>query len=141
MKKIFSILLCSVISVMLYNGCETNRGEIIPYVRVDIYKNIYADLGTLGPMQSMLIQGGYNGIVLFRDDMDNFYAYDRTCTLWPEHNAAVVSDTVFEGVFVCPECHSKYLLSNDGQVISGPANYPLVRYRTSVSYDVLHIYN
>jgi len=125
----------------MVKNCEKNRAEIIPYVRVDIYKDIYADLGTLGPMQSMFLQGGYNGIVLFRDDENNYHAYDRTCTLWPDHNKAVIADTIFEGVLQCPECKSRYLLINDGQVIDGPANYSLVKYHTVVNYSMLHIYN
>jgi Rieske Fe-S protein len=67
-----------------------------------------------------------------------YRAFDRTCTLWPEHNAAVVDDTL---ALKCPVCGSAYLPSLDGSVISGPAVYPLVEYHATLQNDVLHVYN
>ena len=141
MKNLIYILFLIAIATQLFPGCESNRGEIIPYVKVDIYKDIYADLGTLGPLQSITIPGGYKGIILFRDSENNYLAYDRTCTLWPEHDAAVNPDNNIDGVFQCPECESQYLILNDAQIIKGPAQYPLVPYNTVVTGSILHIFN
>ena len=82
-----------------------------------------------------------NGIVLYREADLEFYAYDRTCTMFPEHNEAVVEDPKFFGVFECPECESTFLLMNGAEPNSGPARYPLVQYNASIQGDVLHIYN
>lgn len=123
-------------------SCDTNRGQIIPYVRVDFYLFLYADLADMGIGTSKMIPGeGYKGIALYRESDLEFYAYDRTCTLWPEHDEAVVEDPSFFGVFECPECNSTYLLMNGAEPNSGPARYPLVEYHTSIQGDVLHIYN
>lgn len=123
-------------------SCETNQGQIIPYVQVDIYLLLYADLANVGIGTTKLIPGeGVNGIVLYRESDLVFYAYDRTCTLWPEHDAAVVEDSTFFGVFECPDCGSTYLLMNGAEPNSGPARFPLVQYRTSIQGDVLHIFN
>lgn len=125
-----------------FGGCENNPGEIIPYVRVDRNLHLLSPpLVYLGDGMSTLIEGGVNGIIVYRAADLNYQAYDRTCTLWPVHNAAVIPDSTFEGVFECPECGSQYLLLNEGQVSHGPAVYPLVRYNTSITGDYLHIYN
>ena len=127
--------------VLIAPSCDNNRGQLIPYVRVDIYLLLYADLADMGVGTTKLILGGVNGIVLYRESDLEFYAYDRTCTLWPEHDEAVVEDSTFFGVFKCPDCGSTYLLMNGGEPNSGPARYPLLEYKTSLSGDVLHIYN
>jgi len=123
-------------------SCESNRGEIIPYVKVDLYLFLYADLADMGIGTTKVIRNaGVNGIVLYRESDLGFFAYDRTCTLWPEHDAAVEEDPSFFGVYKCPECGSTYLLMNGGEPNSGPATYPLVEYRTAIQGDVLHVFN
>ena len=107
----------------------------------DIYLLLYADLADLGIGDTKVISGGVNGIVIYRESDLVFHAFDRTCTMWPEHDAAVVEDPTFFGVYECPECGSSYLLMNGGEPNEGPAQYPLVEYHTSLNRDVLHIYN
>jgi hypothetical protein len=140
-RTIFTALILFVLQGLILSSCETNRGELIPYVKVDEYLLIYADLADMGIGTSKVVNGGYKGIVIYREADLLFYAYDRTCTRFPEHDRAVVEDSVFFGVYVCPECGSTYLLMNGGEPNSGPAQYPLVQYNASVQGDVLHIYN
>ena len=140
-KLLITAVFFLLLPVLIAPSCDSNRGQLIPYVRVDIYLLLYADLADLGIGNSKLIQGGVNGIALYRESDLEFYAYDRTCTLWPEHDEAVVEDSTFFGVFKCPDCGSTYLLMNGGEPNSGPAQHPLVQYSTSISGDVLHIYN
>ncbi len=122
-------------------SCETHEGPIIPYVRVDEYLLLYADLANMGIGSSKVIPGGWQGIVIYREADLVFQAYDRTCTLYPLHNEAVVEDSVFQGVYICPDCGSSYLLMNGAEPNSGPARDHLVQYNTSIQRDVLHIYN
>jgi hypothetical protein len=122
-------------------SCESNKGQLIPVVKVDIYLLLYADLGDMWIGSSKLINGGVNGIVLYRESDLEFFAYDRTCTMFPEHDEAVVEKPTFFGVFECPECKSTFLLMNGAEPNSGPARYPLVQYSATVQGDVLHIYN
>jgi len=135
-----SIFLLLVTGLFL-SSCESNKGELIPVVKVDIYLLLYADLGDMGIGSSKVIAGGVNGIVLYRESDLVFYAYDRTCTMFPEHNEAVLENPDFFGVFECPECESTFLLMNGAEPNSGPARYPLVQYHSSIQGDVLHIYN
>jgi Rieske Fe-S protein len=142
MKTLLYILITTLIISVSFTACETNRGEIIPYVRVDLYEHISSPpVVHLGIGESAIISGGYQGIIIYRDTDISYQAYDRTCTLWPEHTAPVRRDTTFEGVFQCPECQSQYLLINEGQVIGGPASYPLARYNAVVNQGILHIFN
>ena len=141
-RVIFYVLFFLVSGSLVVPSCESNKGPIIPYARVDLYLLLYADLADLGIGSSKIIPGeGYKGIILYRESDLVFYAFDRTCTLFPEHDEAVVEDPTFFGVFECPDCGSTYLLMNGAEPNSGPARYPLVQYKTSLQGDVLHIYN
>ncbi|MEN8228930.1 MAG: hypothetical protein ABFS38_12310 [Bacteroidota bacterium] len=137
-----SLLIILILPGLVTPSCDSNRGQIIPYVKVDLYLLLYADLADVGIGTTKIIPGeGVNGIVLYRESDLIFFAYDRTCTLWPEHDEAVVEDSTFFGVFECPDCGSTYLLMNGAEPNSGPARYPLVEYHTAIQGDVLHVYN
>ena len=84
---------------------------------------------------------GYRGIVLYRADDMIFHAYDMTCTEYPEHDEAVVRDEVFDGVYTCPECNSRFVIINGAYPDSGPAEFPLVEYHTSIQGNLLIISN
>jgi len=145
MKKhlhIFSLLLLLLVSLVYTPSCESNRGQIIPYVKVYVPLLLYADLADMGiGTTKILPEHGYKGIVLYRANDLEFYAYDLTCTEFPEHDVAVEEDDTFVGVFECPECGSTYVLVNGAYPNSGPAEFPLVEYRTSIQGDVLVISN
>lgn len=133
--------------VLLFTGavapsCESNRNQIIPYVQVHVDLDLFAELGVLGIGSTMVIPyEGYHGIVLYREDYKLFHAYDMTCTEYPEHDAAVVPDTIFDGVYRCPDCNSRYVIINGAYPDSGPAEFPLVEYRTTVQGNLLLITN
>ena len=123
-------------------SCESNRRQIIPYVQVFVDLDLYAELGTLGIGSTMVIPDeGYKGIVLYREDDMIFHAYDMTCTEYPEHDAGVVRDTVFDGVYTCPACDSRFIIINGAYPDSGPAEFPLVEYRTRIQGNLLLITN
>lgn len=129
-----------VATTLLSNGCETDR-FILPNVDVDLHLNIVSELGNPALFSSTLVDGGVNGLIVYREDYNIFHVYDRTCAMFPEHNAAVVEDSSFSGVFTCPECGSKYLLTNPGYPLEGPAAYFLHEYYSVVEGDLLHVYN
>ena len=45
------------ISGLLLTSCESNKGQLIPVVKVDIYLLLYADLGDMGIGSSKVIRG------------------------------------------------------------------------------------
>jgi hypothetical protein len=141
MRKPLKILLLLIPLVFMSVKCETN-GYRIPYVRVDLHLNIISELGNPALNTSTLVKGGVNGLIVYRgDDFGTFHVYDRTCTLYPEHNVAVEADENFEGIFTCPECGSKYILLNGANPLEGPATFPLHEYYSVVEGDLLHVYN
>lgn len=130
------------LSAVITPSCESNRGQIIPYVQVYVDLDLYAELGSMGIGTTRILPNeGYRGIVLYREVDLGFYAYDLTCTEYPEHDRAVVRDTVFDGVFKCPKCDSRYVIVNGAYPDSGPAEFPLVEYRTSIQGNLLLITN
>ena len=103
--QIFTILALLSLSVLITPSCETNRGLIIPYVKVYVDLDLYAELGNMGIGTTRIIPDeGYKGIVLYREADLVFHAYDLTCTEYPAHDRAVEEDDNFIGVFECPEC-------------------------------------
>ncbi|MDT8430274.1 MAG: hypothetical protein RQ746_01945 [Bacteroidales bacterium] len=136
--KIWTLLL---LLVILSTKCETG-GYQIPYVRVDLNLNIISELGNPALNSTTLIDGGANGLIVYREDFGLFHVYDRTCTQYPEHNATVVEDEEFDDIlFTCPECKSKYLLLTGADPIEGPATFPLHEYYSRVYGDLLRVYN
>ncbi|MCK5693352.1 MAG: hypothetical protein KAI08_10890 [Bacteroidales bacterium] len=130
------------LSAVISTSCESNRRQIIPYVQVFVDLDLYAELGNMGIGTTRIIPNeGYSGIVLYRETDLGFYAYDMTCTEYPEHDRAVVRDTIFDGVFKCPKCDSRYVIINGAYPDSGPAEFPLVEYRTNIQGNLLLISN
>jgi len=130
------------LSAVITPSCESNRGQIIPYVQVYIDLDLYAELGSMGISTTRILPNeGYRGIVLYRETDLSFFAYDMTCTEYPEHDRAVARDTVFDGVFKCPKCDSRFVIVNGAYPDSGPAEFPLVEYRTSIQGNLLLITN
>jgi len=130
------------LSAVISPSCDSNRGQIIPYVQIHVDLDLYAELGSMGIGTTRIIPNeGYQGIVLYREADLFFHAYDLTCTEYPEHDRAVVRDTVFDGVFKCPKCDSRYVIINGAYPDSGPAEFPLVEYRTSIQGNLLLITN
>ena len=138
--RLFSVVL--LLSAVISPSCETNRGQIIPYVQIHVDLDLYAELGSMGMGTTRIIPDeGYRGIVLYREEDLFFHAYDMTCTEYPEHDKAIVRDTVFDGVYRCPQCDSRYVIINGAYPDSGPAEFPLVEYRTSIQGNLLLITN
>jgi hypothetical protein len=141
-RHIYTFLAVLLFTVSLAPSCETNRGKIIPYVKVYVDLDIYAELGNMGIGSTKIISNeGYHGIVLYREADLVFHAYDMTCTEYPEHDEGVVEDETFVGVFKCPDCGSTYVLVNGAYPNSGPAQYPLEEYHTSIQGNILLISN
>ena len=131
-----------ILSAGIFHSCETNRGQIIPYVQVFVDLDLYAELGSVGIGTTVVIPNeGYKGIVLYREEYQLFHAYDMTCTEYPEHDQAIVRDTIFDGVYTCPQCDSRFVIINGAYPDSGPAEFPLVEYRTSIQGNLLLITN
>ena len=135
LKKII-LIICSTILV-LFSFCKkktTTVQDNIPYqtVNINLYPNdpLYFRLQTVGGW--MYINGGVNGIIIFRQTMTgatDFVALERTSTYLPnDANAAV---KVLSDNFTLKDTVSGSTWQlNNGAVLSGPATLSLRQYQT-----------
>ena len=139
-KYLFVVLLI----ILFASECRKDP-DVIPNVYVNITINInepeYIDLNTVGGW--VYLTGGLNGIYVRRSDINEFMAFDRTCSYKPEENNRVqVVDSV-DYYLGDPVCGSKFLVLDGSPDGNGPATHYLKRYQTEFDEGtgILRIYN
>jgi nitrite reductase/ring-hydroxylating ferredoxin subunit len=141
----------------LLSSCIKNDNDVIPDVYTDFYINLNdAQFFSLtAPLNYSYVNantnnygaraGGYdgNGIIIFRAQENEFFAYDRTCPHDYAVNGLSVKVNVEDMIYaVCPECGSKYALPNFGTPLDGyVSQYPLKNYKISFDGINLHVWN
>ena len=130
------ITILVLITLQIINSCEKPKEHIIPDVSVNIYLNLndaeYSSL--LAPGGTMVVEGGLNGIVIYRITESKFGTYERTCPYNPDDNCEV---DINGAIAKCPCCSSRFSLL-DGSLIEGPAEWPLKEY--SNSFDGVYLF-
>ncbi len=110
-------------------SCRSTENKI-PYVYVnltlDLNKPEFSDLNAIG--NYVYITGGVSGIVVYRDGLTDFYAYERACPYDPECGRVYVDYDHAKLIDTC--CGSEFSLTLEGALLSGPAELPLRRYAT-----------
>lgn len=88
----------------------------------------------------MYLNGGINGIILYRKSEQEFIALERTSTVYTDNPAAKA--IVQNDNFTCKDTisGSKWQIF-DGAVVQGPAEWPLRQYGTSYDGNVLRVRN
>jgi hypothetical protein len=83
---------------------------------------------------------GINGIVIYRLNQDEYYAFDLMC---PYEKSLDCMVRITDGATCkCPCCDTQYIIvTNPAGIISGPSKWPLKSYRTVVSGDYLYVSN
>lgn len=123
-------------------GCERQQvTDPVPYVFVQ--KLIDLNNTSYQPLRFdrgfVYETGGVRGLIIYRRAANAFIAFDRVCTHHPSNSCGVV-EVEPTGFFMrCPCCRSAF--DFEGNPINGPANFPMVRYRTSLSGSLLSINN
>ncbi len=137
--KLFSAIL---LIVFCFSKCETETP--IPEVHVNftvhLSNPLYNALNSVG--NSVFVKNqGYKGVIITRTDIDNFKAYDASCTYNPNDAKSIVEIKEIYGV--CKSCGSKFNLILDGYVEKAPATIALKTYtvRFNQSAQTLYIYN
>jgi nitrite reductase/ring-hydroxylating ferredoxin subunit len=123
------------------SSCVKDKQQIFPYIYVSFTINPFTDptftsLQAQGNAQTVsrydigyaTLGYGNNGIIVYNAGGGVIYAFDATCPNdLPETKGVIPTTTL--GVFECPKCHSRYVLSSDGMpTTAGPAVYPLHTY-------------
>lgn len=138
----FRWLLPALIGSMFLSACKKEQQTGVPPVGVDITLNVnlpeFANLQIPGGW--VYLTGGAQGIIVYRQSIDQFTALDRHC---PHDNASTCRATVDESNVLATDttcCGSQYLLF-DGSVSQGPSVIALKRYNTLWNGTTLRIYN
>lgn len=109
-------------------------------VNVTVYPNdpLYFKLQAIGGW--MYIDGGLNGIVLYRKSQEEFVALERTSSYLPDDPNARVS--VMNDNFTLRDSvsDSRWQMF-DGSISKGPAEWPLRLYGTSYNGNRLRVFN
>ncbi|MBA3683619.1 MAG: hypothetical protein H0W73_21020 [Bacteroidetes bacterium] len=143
-----NIILISFIFLVAFVACnkksktQNASDNPVPYVQVDmtIYPNdpLYFKIQAIGGW--MYVNGGINGLIVYRKSQQEFVALERTSSYLPDNPAAkgkvmpdnfTVRDTISD---------SRWQMY-DGTVSQGPAAWPLRVYGTNYDGNSLRIRN
>ena len=129
---------------MAISSCRKENDSQIPNVPVNLtlYLSLpeYSALNSVG--NSITINGGSKGIIVYRKSIDDFAAYDRACPYDPTASGSILNVDSSLVQVKDDKCGSRFSLF-DGSITNGPASRPLRAYGTE--YDAaaqsLYIHN
>jgi hypothetical protein len=134
------LLIIAVIAIALLNdSCKKNDNNSTAYVNftIDITSIQYSELDHDGGY--VYVTGGENGILIYRS-INDFYIYDRTCTLRSDSCKQIVMDK--SNLYAVDNgCKSKYIILDGSPDGTGPSKKPLMRYHYTFDGMLLHVYN
>jgi Rieske Fe-S protein len=148
-KTVFAIILASCLAI--YSCKDDAAGDNpVPTAPVNLVINTdlptYFKLKTLG--NYVYEEGGNRGVLIIHGYDDNFYAFDRLCTHLPDLACSLIHvDSMrlnlrcgtFKDTSWTACCDSKFQL--DGNVLQGPAKYPLRQYPVTFSGSTIYVRN
>jgi hypothetical protein len=137
MKSAFYILS----ALFFLSTCNTKDDYIQEvYVNINIDLNLpeYSDLQVSG--NSIFIEGGVEGIIIYHGVGNDYKVYDRNCSYEPSLSCSQI-DSVDAGIAYCGCCTSAFLLSNEASVLNSPALLPLKKYYWTLNGSLMHISN
>ena len=137
MKNLLSTFL---IVIIFFIGCEKSPNNF-PQVSVNLNLSInlpeFFNLNNPGGW--MYINGGVGGILLYRQNLEQFIAYDRASPFNP--NEKCQTEVTNDNITISDPCSKSLFLITDGSVIQGPATQGLMRYNTHYDGQNLIIFN
>ena len=129
------------LALLAAGSCKKENQAGVPPVALDITLNVnlpeFADLQVPGGW--VYLTGGSQGLIVYRNNTDEFTAMDRHCPVVPQNLCRVYVD---ESQIVAKDtacCHASFLLS-DGSAIEG-SSFGLTTYHTIFNGNTLRIYN
>lgn len=139
-KTILRFSILTIFFTML-SSCKEDKDDLIPYAQVDfvidINSTFYNELSSVGGW--VYVTGGYKGILIYRLSMEDFLAFERSCTFKPlDPCERIVMEP--SGLSMIDSCCSSRFLILDGSVIEGPATRMLRQYHTTFNGQYLRVY-
>ncbi|GAB1450713.1 hypothetical protein MASR2M47_07690 [Draconibacterium sp.] len=122
------------------NSCDKIQDSQVPNVPFSFTIDLIIANDLQVPGNSMYFPGGgYGGVIVYCADLDEYYAYDATCTYEIKQTCKVVNSL---SSAECSCCGSIFIFPAGGSPAKGPAAAPLRNYNVSkVSSFVLRVYN
>jgi nitrite reductase/ring-hydroxylating ferredoxin subunit len=140
--KAHKYILILMVSVVLIgtDGCK-KKNDQVPLVPVDLFINVnepqFFDLSSVTGW--VYVTGGSEGIIIYRNNTDEFSAYDRHAPINIEDECQIkVND---DNITIEDPCTGSRWLIIDGSLIEGPAIQGLESYNATFVDPVLHVYN
>ena len=137
MKSSLYILSISLL-IASCNSKDDYIKEVYVNILIDLSLPEYSDLQVSG--NSIFIDGGVEGIIIYHGVGDYYKVYDRNCSYEPSLACSVI-DSVSSGVAYCGCCTSAFLLGQDGAAANSPALLPLKEYYWTLSGSQMRISN
>jgi len=136
-------LALSILSILFtFSTCNTKDDyiqEVYVNINVDLNLPEYSNLQASG--NSIFIDGGVEGIIIYHGVGNYYKVYDRNCSYEPSLACSVI-DSVNTGFAYCGCCPSMFSLEEDGVTRNGPALLPLKSYNLSLgNNNILRIFN
>lgn len=135
------IVISLLLLTLLLAQCRKNDNPV-PYVYVNFYISLsspqFAPLTSVGGW--VYVTGGYKGIVVYRQNIDEFCAYDRACPYKPTTDCEHI-EVEPNGITVLDSCCGSRFLLMDGSVVNGPATVQLTRYKTIYNGNTVQVSN
>jgi len=120
------------------NSKDDYIAEVYVNILIDLSLPEYSDLQVSG--NSIFIDGGVEGIIIYHGVGDYYKVYDRNCSYEPSLACSVI-DSVNSGIAYCGCCTSAFLLGQDGAAANSPALLSLKAYYFTLSGSQMRISN
>jgi hypothetical protein len=137
MKELSQILTISIL-IFSCNSKDDFIQNVYVNELIDLNLPIYSEITT--PGNSIFIEGGVEGIIIYHGVGEDYKVYDRNCSYEPSLSCSNI-DSVNSGIAYCGCCTSAFLIGNSGEAINAPALLPLKPYNWSLDNNMLRIFN
>ncbi len=142
MKRVL-LKLNLLLTILIISSCSKDESDKFPNVSINltIYPGTgsYYALGAVGG--SMTLNGGVNGLIIYRRSTNEFMVYDRACTYDPTNPCEQIEIENEGGFTAKDECCGSIFLLSTGENWDGPAPYGLKRYPSYYDGTSLTIWN
>ncbi len=159
MKK-SQLIILSLFLILITSSFSCNKGSINPdipnvviNITLDPNSTIYQELNTPGGYiyldeePGIYIPSGSRGIIVYRETMSSFKAYERQPPNYPDEccdkngnncTKLIVGDNY---PFAKDTCTDNLYYLPDGNLFQGEGRYSLIEYNTVYDGGLLHIFN
>lgn len=137
MKKLYFLLAINI----LISSCDDENCYIQNiYVNelIDLSLPVYSEITITG--NSIFVEGGVEGIIIYHGVGDSYKVYDRNCSYEACLPCSHI-DSVSSGIAYCGCCPSAFSIFSSGEAINAPALLPLKMYNWELDNNILRIFN